>query len=146
MSYVEEYNKKLVSADEAVKVVKSGDWVDFGWCVTTPEALDAALAKRKDELFDINLRGGILTKPLKMFEGEETTEHFTWNSWHMSGLERKLCGQGLAFYAPVRYSELPGYYRQQIKHVDVAMFQVAPMDKHGFFNFGPSAHSHTAAR
>lgn len=144
MSYAEEYSKKLVSADEAVKVVKSGDWVDFGWCVTTPEALDAALAKRSDELFDVNLRGGILTKPLKMFEREDAVEHFTWNSWHMSGLERKLCGQGLAFYAPVRYSELPGYYRQQIKHVDVAMFQVAPMDKHGFFNFGPSA-SHLAA-
>ena len=144
MSYAEEYSKKLVSADEAVKVVKSGDWVDFGWCVTTPEALDAALAKRSDELFDVNLRGGILTKPLKMFEREDAGEHFTWNSWHMSGLERKLCGQGLAFYAPVRYSELPGYYRQQIKHVDVAMFQVAPMDKHGFFNFGPSA-SHLAA-
>ena len=144
MSYAEEYSKKLVSADEAVKVVKSGDWVDFGWCVTTPEALDVALAKRSDELFDVNLRGGILTKPLKMFEREDAVEHFTWNSWHMSGLERKLCGQGLAFYAPVRYSELPGYYRQQIKHVDVAMFQVAPMDKHGFFNFGPSA-SHLAA-
>ena len=144
MSYAEEYSKKLVSADEAVKVVKSGDWVDFGWCVTTPEALDDALAKRGDELFDVNFRGGILTKPLKMFEREDAGEHFTWNSWHMSGLERKLCGQGLAFYAPVRYSELPGYYRQQIKHVDVAMFQVAPMDKHGFFNFGPSA-SHLAA-
>ncbi len=144
MGFEAEYSKKLVSADEAVKVVKSGDWVDFGWCVTTPEALDKALAKRIDELYDVKFRGGILTKPLAMFEREDAGEHFVWNSWHMSGYERKMCGQGLAYYMPLRYSELPGYYRQQIRHVDVAMFQVAPMDKHGYFNFGPSA-SHLAA-
>ena len=32
MGYSEEYQKKLVSADEAVKAVHSGDWVDYGWC------------------------------------------------------------------------------------------------------------------
>ena len=31
MSFLEEYKQKLVSADEAVKIVKSGDWVDYGW-------------------------------------------------------------------------------------------------------------------
>ena len=30
MSFLEEYKQKLVSADEAVKIVKSGDWVDYG--------------------------------------------------------------------------------------------------------------------
>ncbi len=144
MSYLDEYNDKLISADDAARLVKSGDWVDFGWCVNTPEALDAAIAKRSDELTDVKFRGGILTKPLAMFSKEDAGEHFTWNSWHMGGYERKLCGQGLAYYIPLRYSELPGYYRQQIKHVDIAMFQVAPMDRHGFFNFGPSA-SHLAA-
>ena len=42
MSLKEDYQQKLVTADEAVKVVKSGDWIDYGWCVTTPETLDAA--------------------------------------------------------------------------------------------------------
>ena len=31
MSFLEEYKQKLVTADEAVKVIKSGDWVDYGW-------------------------------------------------------------------------------------------------------------------
>ena len=31
MDFSEEYRQKLVSADEAVKVIKSGDWVDYGW-------------------------------------------------------------------------------------------------------------------
>ena len=31
MDYTQEYKQKLVSADEAVKLIKSGDWVDYGW-------------------------------------------------------------------------------------------------------------------
>ena len=51
MDFREEYKQKLVSADEAVKLIKSGDWVDYGWCTNTVDALDQALAKRTDELF-----------------------------------------------------------------------------------------------
>ena len=144
MDFSTEYKQKLVSADEAVKIIKSGDWVDYGWCNGTPDALDRALAKRTDELKDINLRGGILLKPLAVFEREDAGEHFTWNSWHMSGIERKLINRGCAFYSPIRYSELPRYYRESSTSDDVAMFQVAPMDKHGYFNFGPNA-SHLGA-
>lgn len=106
MDFSEEYRQKLVSADEAVKVIKSGDWVDYGWCTNTVDTLDKALAKRTDELKDINLRGGILLKPLAVFEREDAGEHFTWNSWHMSGIERHMIARGCAFYSPIRYSEL----------------------------------------
>ena len=44
MDYTALYQQKLTTADEAVKVVKSGDWVDYGWCTGTPVALDKALA------------------------------------------------------------------------------------------------------
>ncbi len=145
MGYQEEYKRKKVSAKRAAKVIKSGDFVDFGWCVTTPEAMDQAIADRMEELDNVVLRGGILTKPLQIFEREGADpSHFIWNSWHMSGYERKLAQRGFAFYAPVRYSELPRYYRQNIDRVDVLITQVAPMDAHGYFNFGPSA-SHLMA-
>lgn len=144
MSFLEEYKQKLVSADEAVKIIKSGDWVDYGWCTGTPDSLDKALARRTDELKDVNVRGGILLKPLAIFEREDAGEHFTWNSWHMGGYERKLIKRGCSFYSPIRYSELPRYYRDSTTPDDVAMFQVAPMDSHGYFNFGPNA-SHLGA-
>lgn len=144
MNFSEEYQQKLVSADEAVKIVQSGDWVDYGWCTGTPDALDKALARRTDELKDVKLRGGILLAPLAVFEREDAGEHFTWNSWHMGGFERKLIGRGCAYYAPIRYSELPRYYRDLEFADDVAMLQVAPMDRHGYFNFGPNA-SHLSA-
>lgn len=62
----------------------------------------------------------------------------------MSGIERKYISRGFAYYAPIRYSELPRYYYDLDCKNDVAMFQVAPMDKHGYFNFGPNA-SHMMA-
>ncbi|MCF0130061.1 MAG: butyryl-CoA:acetate CoA-transferase [Pseudobutyrivibrio sp.] len=144
MSFEAEYSAKLTTADEAVKVVKNSDWVDYGWCTATADALDKALAKRTDELKDVKIRGGIIFKVPAVFEREDAGEHFTWNSWHMSGVERKMIAMGCAYYSPIRYSELPRYYRDHITKTDVAMFQVAPMDKHGYFNFGPNA-SHMMA-
>ena len=138
------YQQKLVSAEEAASVVKSGDWVDYGWCVTTPVAVDAALAKRMPDLYNVNFRGGILMWVPEIFKIDNPAEHLTWNSWHMGGIERKAVAQGFSFYCPIRYSELPRYYLDMSTPLDVAIIQVAPMDDHGFFNFGPSA-SHTAA-
>jgi butyryl-CoA:acetate CoA-transferase len=144
MGFEEEYRQKLVTADEAVKVVKSGDWVDYGWCNGTPDALDRALAKRTDELTDVKLRCGILMKMPAVFEREDAAEHFCWNYWHMGGIERKLISRGCSFYSPIRYSELPRYYREHIEPDDVVMIVTTPMDAHGFFNFGPNA-SHLMA-
>ena len=144
MDYKNMYDQKLVSADQAAAVVKSGDWVDYGWTTGTTVAFDAALARRMPELHDVSLRGGILMWVPEVFKIENPAEHFTWNSWHMSGIERKAIAQGFAYYAPIRYSELPRYYRESSTPLDVAVFQVAPMDEHGFFNFGPNA-SHMAA-
>jgi butyryl-CoA:acetate CoA-transferase len=144
MSYQEEYKQKLTTADQAVQVVKSGDWLDYGWSICTANALDRALAKRMGELTDVNIRGGILTRRPAIFDTPNAADHFAWNSWHMSGVERKAIKEGFCFYIPLRYSELPGYYRDCIKTLDVAMFQVAPMDEHGWFNFGPGG-SHLKA-
>ena len=144
MSYQEEYQQKLKTADEAVQVVKSGDWLDYGWSICTANALDKALAKRMGDLTDIKIRGGILTRRPAIFDVPNAADHFVWNSWHMSGIERKAIKEGFSYYIPLRYSELPGYYRNCIKTLDVAMFQVAPMDEHGYFNFGPGG-SHLKA-
>ena len=54
-TFLEEYKQKLTTPDEAVKVVKSGDWIDYGSFTGQVIALDAALAKRKDELKDVKI-------------------------------------------------------------------------------------------
>ena len=144
MNVQEIYRSKLATADQAAAVVKSGDWVDYGWSAGHPVALDAALARRMGELHDVKIRGGICMWVPEIFKIENPADHFCWNSWHMSGIERKAIDQGFAFYNPLRYSELPRYYREHIAPPDVAMFQVCPMDEHGYLNFGPNA-SHLMA-
>ncbi len=146
MSFIKEYAEKLVTAEDAVKAVKSGDWLDYGWCSATARDLDRALAAHvvENDLVDLKIRGGILMWVPEIFKIENPADHITWNSWHMSGIERKAIAQGFAYYTPIRYSEMPRYYRDSKQDVDVAMFQVAPMDDHGYFNFGPNA-SHMMA-
>ena len=56
MDFKSEYARKVVSADEAVKVVKSGDLVHYGEFMMNSHVLDAALAKRKDELEGVLIR------------------------------------------------------------------------------------------
>ena len=144
MDYTALYQKKLVSAAEAVKYVRSGDWVDFGWCTGTPDVLDRALAARYEELTDVKLRGGVLLAKPAVMSVPGAAAHFTWNSWHMSGVERKMIAEGGTFYAPIRYSELPRYYRENVDPIRAVMIQVSPMDAHGYFTFGPNA-SHLRA-
>lgn len=140
-NFKKEYEAKLTTAKEAAKLVKSGDWVDFGWCVGIPADLDKAVAERisSENLYDIKFRGGVALKVPEVFKIENAKDHLCWNSWHMTGIERKATKEGLAFYAPIRYSELPRYYRDLPDPVDIAMIRVTPMDSEGYFNFGPCA-------
>ena len=144
MDYQKLYQEKLRSADQAVKLISSGDWVDYGWCTGTPRALDRALAARYQELTDVKIRGGVIFEKPAILDVPELTEHFIWNSWHMSGPDRKLAAQGQAWYIPMRYSELPRYYRDYAEPIRAAMFQVSPMDRFGNFSFGPNG-SHMKA-
>ena len=138
------YRSKLTTAEEAVKVIKSGDWVDYGFCNTHPHVLDEALARRAPELEDVKVRGGIALWKPAIFDIEDPVHHVIYNSHHTGGFERKHIETGACFYEPMRYSELPRYYYDHINPPDVAMIQVGPMDKHGYFNFGVSA-SHMKA-
>lgn len=144
INFEEEYKRKLVSAEKAAESVKSGSYVDYGFCTCTCVEVDKALAKRMPKLKDVVFRGGILLKEPEIFKIENPEKHFTWNSWHTTGIERKAISKGFGFHAPIRYSELPRYYRDGGARVDIAVFQVAPMDKAGYFNFGLSA-SHMKA-
>ena len=144
MDYQQMYQNKLTTAASAANVIQSGDWVDYGWCVNTPVAVDKEVAKRLPSLENVNFRGGILMWVPEIFQIEDPAAHMTWNSWHMGGIERKAVAHGFSFFSPIRYSDLPRYYRDLSCPSRVAIFQVSPMDEHGYFSFGPSA-SHLAA-
>ena len=134
MTWQNEYRSKLKTPEEAVRVVKSGDWVDVATVVCFPTLLDRALARRRDELTDVKVRGNLIFGPIEMVECDPTREHFTYNRWHCSAYERKLVDRGLCSYIPMVFRNIIPYYRNYLT-LNVAMIAVSPMDRHGYFHF-----------
>ncbi len=132
-----QYQEKVASAEAAAAIVKSGDVVFMGEFVQNVEAVDAALALRKNMLKDVILITTTRVKPLKCVEADPDRESFIWNDWHFSGLGRKKAEQGLASYIPLCYHQGPQNV-SLYEEPDVAVAQVTPMDANGFFNFSTS--------
>ncbi|MGI6428772.1 MAG: acetyl-CoA hydrolase/transferase C-terminal domain-containing protein [Syntrophomonadaceae bacterium] len=143
--YSREYQQKLVSAEFAASLVKSHDWIDYGNLTGQTVAFDQALAKRVNELTDIKIWTILPQYIPQVMEADPEGQTFTWHSWHFSKWDRRAAQQQRAvYYAPIRYSELPRYVREHIEPIDIAVHQVAPMDEHGYFNYGPQ-NSHSQA-
>ncbi len=144
MRYVEEYRKKLVTPEEAVRVVRSGDWVEYGQFAVSTVTLDKALAARKHELQDVKIRATTRIAGIpETVKVDPTTEHFAYHNLHFSGHDRKAHDQGQCWFVPILYHEVPRYYRENCD-LDVAMMPVTPMDRNGYFNFSLS-NSHARA-
>jgi butyryl-CoA:acetate CoA-transferase len=137
VNFSSEYKAKLCTPETAVKVVKSGDWIDYGFGTNQPVILDEALAKRKFELKDIKIRSALTLRPRQIVNQDPEREVFTYCSWHFSGYDRQLHDKNLCNFLPMIYRNMPLYYRNELV-VDVAMIAVTPMDKHGYFNFSLS--------
>ncbi len=127
-----EYKKKTVSADEAVKIVKSGDEVIMGSVDLPTIELDKALAKRRDELHNVYLRGTSIMHYSEAPKSDPTHEHFILNDLSFSVDERKMQADGLAFFMPCMLSEIPEIIRR--RPADVLFVAATPMDDKGFFN------------
>ncbi len=136
---MQEYNSKLVSADEAAGKVKSGDWVYYGHFAMVPRALDEALAKRAGEVDDVKIRGVCALLPVKAALADPEKKSFIYHSGFFGHQDRKLGDQGLCYYIPANYSDEPRIVRDgYAARPNVAMITTTPMDDKGFFNFSVS--------
>jgi butyryl-CoA:acetate CoA-transferase len=134
VNYRSKYLSKLCSADQAARIIKSGDWIDIGMGAGFPALLDAAIARRKEQLRDVKIRGSLIFHPIQMVESDPERQHFIYNSWHMSSYERKLFDRGVCNFCPMVFRNLGAYYTYFLT-VNVAMLAVPPMNAHGYFNF-----------
>ena len=135
----EEYKKKLVTADEAVKVVKSGDYLHLGLFTGVVVDLERALAKRAEELEDVSICVTMWSYPEapEVLKADPESKHFHYASSHFTGIERKCNKEGNCWFLPVQFRENTKFYEECRPKFAVAMMQVAPMDKSGNFNLGP---------
>lgn len=135
----EAYHAKLVTADEAVKVVKSGDQIHLGLFCGVVVDLEKALAKRSDQLTDVTVCTTMWSyaQPPEILKADPKAEHFHYCSTHLTGTERKQNKAGNCWFLPVQFRENPKFYEECRDVFDVAMLQAAPMDASGNFNLGP---------
>lgn len=129
--------QKTVSAEEAVRVVKSGDLVHYGEFALFPRLLDQALARRVEELYDVELRSTCYTQVPECVKADPERKHFFMEDYHFGGVSRQLFKDNLVNYIPMLYHQMPRIIRKYID-IDVAFLTAAPMDSRGFFNFGLS--------
>ncbi len=131
----EEYRRKQISAEEAAGLVESNMWIDYGAICGFPSLIDEQLAKRVNELEGVKVRA--LHSMSQLPKMDTRQEHFIYNSWFFSKLERKYHAMGCCSYLPTTLGDIPRIYREKLKdEVDIAFVGVTPMDNHGYFNFG----------
>jgi butyryl-CoA:acetate CoA-transferase len=130
-----EYRSKLTTAEEAVKVVRSGNHVFYGEFVLFPQLLDSALADRIHELENVEIRSICYTKSPKVVEKDPEGKHAIVNDYHFGGISRKLHDNNQCNYIPITYHQVPRIIRKYLTP-DVAFITTAPMDENGYFNFG----------
>lgn len=135
MPWVDEYKKKLATAEEAVSVIKSHDCVYISGNAATPYVLMNALASRKDVLEDVELVHVLLMgdDPLSRPEMEG---HFRHNSLFVGPADRKAINEGRADYVPIFLYQIPNLFYSGQMPVDVAVLHLSPPDEHGFMSYG----------
>nr|WP_294895229.1 acetyl-CoA hydrolase/transferase C-terminal domain-containing protein [uncultured Pedobacter sp.] len=130
-------NANYISAEEAVKMVKSGDRVFLHGSAATPTHVITALQNRYQELKDIELVS-ITTLGDSSFSDPKYKDSFFFNSLFVSANSRSAVNSAQGDYVPVFLSEIPLLFNNDFLPIDVAILQVSEPDKHGYCTLGTS--------
>ena len=137
MDWKRDYQKKVVTAAEAVKHVASGDRVVFAHACGEPLELVDALVARAAELEHVEI-----DHMVAMGKGEyaqpEYAESFFHKSLFVGGSTRQAVKDGRADYVPVFFHEIPKLFCEGYLPPDTVLIHVSPPDRHGFCSFGIS--------
>ncbi|MEQ8671920.1 MAG: acetyl-CoA hydrolase/transferase C-terminal domain-containing protein [Aggregatilineales bacterium] len=129
------WKDRIISAEDAAKLVKSGQRIFLTGNCSTPQAFLKALVSRYKEVREVQL-----VQLLGMGPGdyvtEEMAEHIRVNSLFIAPNIRKAVNEGLADFTPVFLSEIPKLFRTGRLVLDMAVIQVSPPDVHGFCSYG----------
>ena len=133
---MKQYNKKLRTAQDAVKIVKSGDRVVFSHACGEPRLLPGALVKRAEELKDVEI---VHMVPMgeALYCRPEYARSFRHVALFSGAPTREAIWDNRGDYIPYVFSEIPFLFSSTLP-VDVAMVSVSPPDNNGFCSLGVS--------
>ncbi|MCB0802423.1 MAG: acetyl-CoA hydrolase/transferase family protein [Flavobacteriales bacterium] len=135
---------KTISAEEAVKVIKSNDRVYIQAAAAAPQALMNAMTERHEELRNVEVCH-LHVEGDTRYADPKYKDSFHVNSFFIGKNVRHTLQAGNGSYTPVFLSELPLLFKRNILPVDVALIQVSPPDKHGYCSLGVSVEATLAA-
>lgn len=130
-------NINYISAEEAVKLVKSGDRVFLHGSAATPLHVLNTLLKRKDEIKNVELVSISMFGDIEWKE-PGVTDSFYLNSLFVSTNIREWANSSHGRYVPIFLSEIPLLFSRGYLPLDVAIVQVSPPDSQGFCSLGTS--------
>ncbi|PKG50654.1 acetyl-CoA hydrolase/transferase family protein [Olleya sp. 1-3] len=133
-----------VTADEAVKVIKSNDRVYIQAAAAAPQSLIQAMTKRHEELRHVEVCH-LHTEGEAPYANPELKDSFHVNSFFIGKNVRHTLRAGNGSYTPVFLSELPVLFKRNIIDIDVAFIHVSVPDKHGYCSLGVSVEATLAA-
>lgn len=135
MGWSELYKQRLVSLEDAVSIVESGNRIYISGNAASPLTLTHALAHRKDNLENVEVTHVLLLgdDPLS---GPGMAGHFRHKSLFVGPADREAVNQGKAGYIPVFLYEIPDLFRSGILELDVAFLHLSPPDTNGYMSFG----------
>lgn len=134
MDWKELYRKKLVTADEAVKHIKSGDRVVIGHAVSEPTEIINAMVSNAEQYENVEIVH-MVSMGESPYCKPGMEKHFRHNSLFIGATTRQAAAEGRADVTPVYFSEIPELFRTTLP-IDVALVQLSPPDEHGYCSFG----------
>lgn len=126
-----------VSAEEAVRIIESGDRVFIQGSAATPLMLTEALGKRAVELENVEIVSLTTLGEMKLLQ-EEYPASFYINSLFVSANTRQAVNDDRGDYIPVFLSEIASLFDKGILPIDVALIHVSPPDHKGYCSLGVS--------
>lgn len=126
-----------VSAEEAIKIIKSGNRVFLHGSAATPVHLIKALLERYEELESVELISITSLGDIDFSNSRYKTSFF-FNSLFVSANTRSVVNSSHGDYIPVFLSQIPQLFNEKILPIDVALIHVSPPDQHGFCTLGTS--------
>ena len=126
-----------MTADEAVRLIKSGDHVFIQGSTSIPEVLVEAMARRGNELRNVRLyQGFAVAKGPAPYCREECADAFYPDPCFISNSVREWIDKGNGSTTPCF---LPRLFREGICPVDVCLLNCSLPDKNGYVSYGVSA-------
>ena len=139
-------NMKFITAEEAVRVIKTGDHVHLSSVASAPQVLIKAMCERgtRKEFEHVHIHH-LHTEGPAPYAAPEFEGIFQLDSFFVGGNVRSVTQSGYADYIPVFLSETQNLYRCGALPCNVAMIQVCPPDEHGYVSLGTSVDATLAA-